>query len=42
MKHRVLALTLLASLTSLATSAAHADKLDNIESWRSAYRGIRQ
>lgn len=31
MKHRVLALTLLASLTSLATGAAHADKLDDIK-----------
>lgn len=29
MKHRALALTLLASLTSLATGAAHADKLDS-------------
>ena len=31
MKHRALALTLLASLTSLATGAAHADKLDDIK-----------
>ncbi|CAI1100573.1 ABC transporter substrate-binding protein [Serratia liquefaciens] len=31
MKHRALALTLLASLTSLVTGAAHADKLDDIK-----------
>lgn len=31
MKQRVLALSLLASLTSLATGVAHADKLDDIQ-----------
>ena len=31
MKHRALALTLLASLTGFAAGAAHADKLDDIK-----------